>query len=246
MFVVFSAKIDIQKNYDFIKFKTKRKNMYNKSEELKFKSKEKLIKQEQNSLKITTIAGPMFAGKSAELIEMIARLEVANRKYICFRPESSKRKNDDTAHITSRSKKLSVEAEFLKNEFDANKMAETINDYDVFIFDEIHFLDLNSIKNFVQKCIETHEKKEIIFAGLDMDFLGKKFAQFEYACGISDKSILLTAQCSIEGCNKRATHSAKISGNTNQQIEAGGEDKYKACCREHWDKINKTNGIVAK
>lgn len=220
--------------------------MYNESEKLKFKSKEDLVKHEQGSLKITTIAGPMFAGKSAELIEMIARLEVANRNYICFRPESSKRKNDDTAHITSRSKKLSVEANFLKNEFDVNEMAKTIDNCDVFIFDEIHFLDLNSIKNFVQKCIETHQKKEIIFAGLDMDFLGKKFAQFEYVCGISDKSILLTAQCSIEGCNKRATHSAKIGGDKTKQIEAAGEDLYKACCREHWNKINEANGIITK
>ena len=220
--------------------------MYNKSEGLKFKSKEELTKHEQGSLKITTIAGPMFAGKSAELIEMIARLEVAKQDYICFRPESSKRKNDDTAHITSRSKNLSAKASFLKNEFDANEMAETIDSYDVFIFDEIHFLDLNSIKNFVQKCVETHKKKEIIFAGLDMDFLGKKFAQFEYACEISDKSILLTAQCSIEGCNKRATHSAKIGGDKTKQIEAAGEDLYKACCKKHWDEINKANGIVTK
>ena len=208
--------------------------MYNESTETKSNGQKTL----ETSTKITLIAGPMCAGKSAELIEMITRLERANRKYICFRPESSKRKNDDTAHITSRSKELSVKADFLKNEFDANKMTKTIDNYDVFIFDEIHFLDLNSIKNFVQKCIETHKKKEIIFAGLDMDFQGEKFEQFEYISTIAQEKILLTADCSVKDCENEATHSAKIGGNHKQKLEAGA-GMYKACCYPHWKFLNR-------
>lgn len=214
--------------------------MYKKSEGLKFKSPEEIAEQEQNSLKIITITGPMGAGKSNEILNIIRRLEEANRKYICFRPENSKRENDDTARITSRNQEFSVEAKFLEEKFDANKMAETIDNYDVFIFDEIHFLDLDSIKSFVQKCIETHKKKELIFAGLDRDFHNNKFEQTAFVRGISNATIILTAQCSVQGCEKRAPFTAKIGGNLNQQIETGKEDKYAACCPEHHAEINKS------
>lgn len=215
-------------------------------EKITFKKKEE-FKSEQNKLKITTICGPMCAGKSAKLIELVARHEAACHNYVCFRPEDSKRKirddEDKATKINSRSKKLTVEAVPLKKDFDVKDVQEYIDNYKIFIFDEIHFLNLNSIKKFVGHCFRLHEEKEIIFAGLDKDFKGIDFEQIKYAKEVSGQIVLLTALCSVHGCIKRATHSAKISGDINKQIEASGEDMYRACCYEHWQRINEINGI---
>lgn len=207
--------------------------------EIKFKTKEEFLK---NETKITTISGPMYSGKSGKVIELAARYDSLRQKYICFKPSLDTRilNGVNTAgKIVSRNKKLTVEAVMINKDFEINEeMKKIIDEHNIFIFDETQFLDKKSIENFVEECYKKHTCKEIFFAGLDMDFQGKKFETVAYAEDISNEVDKLRAQCSIKGCDKPATHTAKIGGDSNVQIEIGN-DIYKAMCEKHWKQFTK-------
>lgn len=194
--------------------------------------------------KITLIAGPMCAGKSAALIKKSKELHNSGLSYQCYRAKLSERtigdSKDSAKEIKSREFKESIQAIPLKPDFDVEALINSIKNegYEVIIFDEIHFLPKQKFEELIEG-LKKIGLQEIIFASLDTDFLGRKFAQFELLSKIADETILLTADCSIEGCNERATHSVKISGNANQQIEAGGEGMYQPCCYLHWKHTNR-------
>ena len=198
--------------------------------------------KEASLLRITTICGPMFAGKSGELINIVAQAESNGLRYVCYRPADSSRTNDDAKVIKSRSKKITAEAKSLKQSFKIEDLGNFDN-MDKIIFDEIHFFDKQSIVNFIETCQQRQKKLDIIFAGLDMDFTGKEFEQTSYVNSISDTTIKLKARCSCKECINKATHSAKISGDLTQQLQAASEDMYKAFCKEHWHEANQMYGV---
>ena len=208
-------------------------------------------------IKITLVTGPMCAGKSATLIARSQDLNGHGFSYQCYRAALSERKidnNEDNAKkITSRAHpNMSIKAIPLEQNFDAEKLIELVRkqQYHTIIIDEIQFLQLESLKKFIEGIglLQTKNKhaqnalQEIILAGLDMDFKGEKFEQFNYINKIANNRMLLEARCSVEGCKAAATHSAKIGGNPNQQLEAGAE-MYKACCYPHWKFLNKLLGV---
>ena len=211
-----------------------------KTKVMELKKREQFEKKKL--LTITTICGPMCAGKSCELINIAAQAESSELKYVCYRPEDSKRENDGMTIIKSRSKTMTLQANPLKKSFTIEDLGN-LAEMNKIIFDEIHFLDTESIKNFIQECQKTQERIDIIFAGLDMDFTGKEFEQTSYVTSISNKIIKLTAECSCMECEERATHTAKTKGNLNQQIEAASEDMYRAFCKKHWHEANQMYGV---
>lgn len=189
--------------------------------------------------RITTICGPMCAGKSAKIIEYAGKFESSKSNYVCLKPDIDNRiiKGESTKQkIVSRGAKLTVQSDVLEVNFNGQKTKDLVNKYDIFIFDEVQFFDKQSIINFVKLCYKSLKYKEIVFAGLDMDFAGKEFETITYTKSISDEIILLRAMCSVENCLEKATHTAKINGNKGQQVEVGGDDMYKPMCETHWKK----------
>lgn len=197
----------------------------------------------ENKLTITTICGPMCAGKSAEIISIASRCEAVGQSYICFKPNIDKRvingiETDN--RIVSRKGTLTVGAVTLDINFKLDQeLCKIIKEYNTFIFDEAQFFDINSIKEFIAKCTEINQNKQLFFAGLDKASIGKDFETITYLKTISDKILFLTANCSVLGCKSKATITAKIGGkHPSSTVEVGGDDMYKAVCEKHYGEIN--------
>ena len=183
----------------------------------------------------------MCAGKSAKVIEIVGIFENNRTNYVCLKPAIDHRVINDNisteGQIVSRGNTLMAKAIELNIDFTEEVSKKIINAYDTFVFDEAQFFELESIKSFIEIAKETGKKVQLIFAGLDMDFMGKKFKTIDFVSKLSREVIILRANCSIKGCKNKATHSSKISGDKRQQVEIGGDDMYKPTCEEHFKKI---------
>ena len=197
-------------------------------------------KNVNNLVTIKTICGPMYAGKSAKIIEIAGTFERDGINYVCLKPDLDHRRINGIStenRVVSRGVRLTVEAIELNIDFTEEVSKEIIDKYDAFVFDETQFFKLESIKSFIEIAKETGKKVQFIFAGLDMDFTGKEFGTIKYVKEISNEIVMLHASCSVKGCENKATHSSKIGGNKDQQVEVGGDDMYKPTCEEHFKKI---------
>src|SRR5574344_755971 len=108
---------------------------------------------------IEFITGPMFAGKSEELIRRLHRLDYAHKKYLVFKPDIDNRysEGDVESHLHNKVKCIPI------------KKAEDILPYvkgpvDVIAIDEVQFLD----DKIVEICDDFANKGiRVIVAGLD-------------------------------------------------------------------------------
>ncbi|TNK86591.1 thymidine kinase, partial [Mycoplasmopsis pullorum] len=89
---------------------------------------------------LEVITGPMFAGKSEELIKRIKILQIADVKTLVFKPEFDNRFSD--IEIVSRNG-AKVKAININNSEQILEFYE--KDYKAVVIDEIHFFDENII-----------------------------------------------------------------------------------------------------
>ncbi|WP_334330862.1 thymidine kinase [Candidatus Phytoplasma prunorum] len=146
---------------------------------------------DKNNL-VEIICGPMFAGKTEKLIEIVKKLKKLNKKLLVFK-----------SHLDTRfSKKQQLVSHNLNtiNSFVIKKSKEILDfikiDTEVIIIDEAQFLD-NQIVDIVDDLANKNIK--FIIAGLDLDFRGKPFGPMPALLAIADKVTKLRSVCSISG-----------------------------------------------
>ena len=176
---------------------------------------------------IEVITGPMFAGKTEELIRRVRRLQYANRNIIVFKPSIDDRyaDNEVVSHNDSRTRSISI----LK----ASEIMEYINiDTDVVAIDEIQFLD----EDAVEICEYLADKGiRVIVSGLDRNFRGEPFSFMPKLLAIAEYVTKLSAIC--VKCHTPATRTQRIidgkPANYNDPIIlVGATDSYEARCRD--------------
>ena len=116
---------------------------------------------------IEIVTGPMFAGKSEELIRRIKRLEYAKKKVLVFRPRIDNRYSLDevVSHSNNRRKSIVIDAA-------KNILPYISEDTYAVVIDEIQFLDHELIP------LSEHLANigiRVILGGLDSDFRGEPF-----------------------------------------------------------------------
>lgn len=150
---------------------------------------------------IEVVCGPMFAGKTEELIRRINRLEYAHQNYIIFKPEIDNRYGDDV--ITSHNKNAK-KATSIKKSTHIYDYLEGEN-YDVIIVDEAQFFD-EDLPSVVDHLADLGYR--IIIGGLDRDFKGEPFGPMPALLAIAEVVTKLTAICQVSG--KPATRTQRI------------------------------------
>ena len=175
---------------------------------------------------IEVITGPMFAGKTEELIRRVNRLEYANRNIIVFKPAIDDRYADQevVSHNNSRTKSISINK--------ASEIMEYVTDEtNVVAIDEIQFLD----EEAVEICEYLADKGvRVIVSGLDRDFRGEPFSFMPKLLALAEYVTKLTAICLQ--CHTPATRTQRIidgkPANYNDPIIlVGAKDSYEARCR---------------
>ncbi len=176
---------------------------------------------------IEVITGPMFAGKTEELIRRIKRLEYANRNIVVFKPTIDNRyaENEVVSHNNNRTRSISISK--------ARDIMQYIReDTDVVAVDEIQFLD----EEVVDICEYLADQgKRVIVSGLDRDFRGEPFSFMPKLLALAEYVTKLSAIC--VKCHTPATRTQRIidgrpANYDDPIILVGAKDSYEARCRD--------------
>ncbi|MDR5659742.1 thymidine kinase [Serpentinicella sp. ANB-PHB4] len=176
---------------------------------------------------IEMIVGPMYAGKSEELLRRVNRAKIAGLKVLLFKPGIDDRYTLDSVacHSGKTMKCVPVES--------AKEVREYIKDaaYDVLAIDEVQFLG----EDIIEVCKEAADSgKRVICSGLDMDFKGGAFQIVPEIMAIAEQVTKLTAICMV--CKKPATRTQRLVNGqpakySDPIIMVGAEESYEARCR---------------
>jgi len=169
---------------------------------------------------IEIICGPMFCGKTEELIRRLKRALIAKKNVSIFKPQIDNRYSAN--HIVSHNNN-SIESKTIKN---INEILKLSKDSDVIGIDESQFFS-NKIIDLSDKL--ANQGKRVIIAGLDKDFLGNPFGPISQLLSKAEYITKLYAICMQ--CGKKAFFSKRIT-EENERIIVGEKDKYEARCRE--------------
>ena len=182
------------------------------------------------SASLDIIMGPMFSGKSFELIRRIRLLKILEKKFLVLKPIIDDRYSKDNVICTHNYDKESCLP--VKNLFDS--IDESFKDYDTIFIDEAQFFP--DLKDFVLKSLEEYNIN-IVLTGLDGDYLRKPFGQILDLIPYSDTCIKKSALCKLCMNGNKALFSHRLI-NENKQILVGSNDTYIPVCRKHYIELN--------
>ena len=177
---------------------------------------------------IEVICGPMFAGKSEELLRRINRLVYAKKKFLVFKPSIDNRYSETevVSHNQHKYKAIAL--------MDSKKILDYYeNDLDAICIDEIQFFD-EAIINVID--FYANHGVRVIVAGLDMDFKGDPFMITAKLLAKAEYVTKLTAICTV--CGKSATRTQRLINGEPASINdpvvlVGASESYEARCRHH-------------
>lgn len=186
-----------------------------------------MSKRPQGKGKLEVICGPMFSGKSEELIRRLKRAELGQQKVCAF-----KHKLDNRMAI-----------EFIQSHNGAKFKAIALDnplDMNLFIADDMQVIAIDEIQFFSTEIISiildlVDNGKRVIVAGLDLDFRGLPFGTLPTLLALADDVTKLTAIC-IKCGNEAHLSQRLINGKAakfdDPIIMVGAQEKYQARCRD--------------
>jgi len=176
--------------------------------------------------RIEIVCGPMFSGKSEELLRRLKRARIAKKKYQLFKPAIDDRYSE--TEVVSHSGER-MECQVLQNSFHLSDQHSLYEDIEIVAFDEAQFFDSMLVSTVISLA---NMGKRIIVAGLDMDSRGRPFGPMPSLMAVAEEVLKLTAVCEL--CGEPATHTYRTAEEEKQQVLVGAGDHYQARCRDHW------------
>lgn len=182
---------------------------------------------------IEVICGPMFAGKSEELIRRVKRLEYAKKNVVAFKPKIDNRYSED--EIVSHSKQH-VKSFTISSSDEIMKYIKP--DTYAVVIDEVQFLD-EGIISIIDQLADSG--KRVIVAGLDTDFRGEPFSIMPIILAKAEYVMKLTAIC--VKCGAPATRTQRIidgvpASYQDPIVVVGASESYEPRCR-HCHEVRK-------
>jgi thymidine kinase len=169
---------------------------------------------------IEVIVGPMFSGKSEELIRRLKRAEYARQRVQIFKPQIDRRYSDK--EIKSHSG-LGIRSELVESAADV--LAKVEGRTEVVGIDEAQFLG----EPILGVCGQLADLgKRVIVAGLDMDYLGRPFEPMPQLLAHSEEITKLLAIC--VRCGNPAVYTQRLVA-SEDLIVVGAGGMYEARCR---------------
>ena len=170
--------------------------------------------------RIEVICGSMFSGKTEELIRRIKKVELADEKYIIFRPKIDSR-NPENKIISHAKNEISASIVSSPKEI----LDLGIN-YSVIGVDEAQFFD----QSIVDVCnVLANKGHRLIIAGLDMDYEGNPFGPMPNLMACAEDVMKVHAVC-VETGNPAGYSYRKDS--SDDLVLIGEKKEYKPLSRE--------------
>jgi len=169
---------------------------------------------------IEAICGPMFSGKSEELMRRLRRAMIARKRVQVFKPLIDSRYSADeiVSHTEMRMKSETVA-----------KVSDILNQLDwrtqVVGIDEANFLGQELVEIATQLA---DSGKQVIVAGLDTDYMGRPFPPMPDLLTLAESITKTLAICMR--CGNPAKHTQRLV-ESSDLIVVGAAGMYEARCR---------------
>jgi thymidine kinase len=174
---------------------------------------------------LEVICGPMFRGKSEEMIRRLRRAEIAGQRVVILKPRIDDRYDatDIVSHAGARMRAVPIAA--------ADEALERAEGFDVVGIDEVQFLGVAIVEHALALA---DRGVRVVVAGLDQDFRRLPFGPMPELLSHAEFVDKLQAVC--HRCGGPATttqrlvdgHPAPYSGET---VVVGAAEQYEARCR---------------
>ena len=178
---------------------------------------------------LEVITGPMFSGKSEELIRRLKRARIARQRVSCFKPDIDLRYHRTA--IASHSEQMLDAAVVTPN---SDRLREAlfasgqVTNVDVIGLDEAQWFD-DGIQALALELVAMG--KRVILAGLDTTFANEPFGPVPALMALADKVTKLNAVCMV--CGQPAIHTQRL-GTSTELVVVGAAGMYEARCRAHF------------
>ena len=174
------------------------------------------------------IIGPMYAGKSTELIKIINRYKCLQKNIIIINHSYNNRYGSNG--LTTHNKESIDKCIILENLKDLNEKNIDFEKVDVIIIEELQFFS-DAFEIIINWC--DNKGKIVVAAGLDGDFMRNPFGDVLRLIPHADKITKLNALCKRCGDGTLAHFTKRITKD-NQTTLVGSNDIYEAVCRKHY------------
>lgn len=174
---------------------------------------------------IEVVCGPMFSGKTEELIRRVKRAQIARQRVQIFKPMIDNRYHDENVVSHSaqsiEAKPIECSADILEHLYDSTR---------VVAIDEVQFFNediIPVVKKLVRRGIR------VILAGLDQDYRGVPFGPIPHLMAVADRVDKVQAICTV--CGGPATKTFRKNIEEDAQVLVGETDLYEARCGNHFE-----------
>jgi thymidine kinase len=185
-----------------------------------------VIRHNPNGGWLEVICGPMFSGKSEEMIRRLRRAEIAGQRVVIFKPKLDDRYDaaDVVSHAGARMRGVAVSS--------SRELGSRAQDAEVVGIDEVQFFDDEIV---VVALALADAGVRVVAAGLDQDFRRLPFGPMPALLAHAEFVDKLQAVC--HRCGGPATTTQRLvdgepapySGET---IVVGANEQYEARCRD--------------
>ena len=169
---------------------------------------------------IEVVSGPMFSGKSEELIRRLRRAKIARKRVQVFKPVIDDRYSgtEIVSHGDQRMESLAVA--------NAKEIVEKLDwRTQVVGVDESNFFGLELVEVATQLA---DTGKQVVIAGLDTDYLGRPFVPMPELLCVAESITKMLAICMR--CGNPAKHTQRLV-ESSDLIVVGAAGMYEARCR---------------
>jgi thymidine kinase len=194
----------------------------------------KVTKVTEVPCSLNLIIGPMFSGKTTELLRIAKRLKSINMKVLMINYAEDTRYS--TTEMTTHDKEsmpcrfVNKLEEILVNDKN-DKSIENYKNYDVFCINEAQFFG-----DLVSFCKEVLKNNKTVYAcGLDGDYKQEKFGELIDLVPMCDTITKLHAFCAVCKNGTKAHFTKRICENQEQKLI--GTKEYIPVCRKHLENI---------
>jgi len=175
--------------------------------------------------RIEVITGPMFSGKSTELLRRLRLAQIARKRTAAFKHAADVRYSEDeiSTHAEQRSWAMAVSTPQEVLEAWHARGAAVIG------IDEAQFFGPELV-DVVEELAD--RGKRVLVAGLNQDSFGNPFGPMPALLARADDVFLTRAVCMV--CGEEATKTFRKPGAELTRVLVGTDHEYEARCRACW------------
>lgn len=180
--------------------------------------------------RIDLITGPMFSGKSTELISRALQAHTIGHEVLLLRPVVDTRGNNDAIRTHD---SIGIPCDTIMESADIMDLVSHSPLFpDTLLVDEGQFWDAN-----LPQVLENVRamKMHVIVSGLTFDYALQPFGPMPTVHDIANSVLALRAICHV--CRRPAAHTYRKSGE-GPQVVVGGTDQYEARCGDCYYRRN--------